>query len=201
MMPNKCIKPARFACLTRKSLRDLLAAYARALGVMKSVGSIDELSAFDSSEAFPKFEASRLENLQRAMARLKRQFRVQLILEDPSGFQDGSLFTHAREELQTAGNRDHRGGYYFSKFGLLFSGGRMSEMSSGSMGTWSEMTRILSDDYGLLFVPDELLSQPYNGMFVAYRCSTWGESFFSAFYHRRPTMPPTRRAKTQAREG
>lgn len=85
-----------------------------ASGDMNTVPTIEWLASYDSVEAFPKLEWSA------TYSRLQRDSGVVFKLEDPSGYQDGSMFTGAWEP--TAGSRSAKhslSGYEFSKFGSL----------------------------------------------------------------------------------
>lgn len=153
---------------------------------MNTVLTIDQLASYDSPTAFPVLEwIGEFSRIQRAIARLTKYSGVEFKLEDPSGYQDGAMFTRAWEQPVAPHSAAHSLGYYsFSKFGSLFVGGGVSDSSAASVAIWNEMTRIISSDYGFTFVRESLLSVPYNGIFTQYQCRTWGERFFSAFYTR-----------------
>ena len=149
---------------------------------MKVVESLQELAEHDSAEAYP--DGPQEPAIVSAIARIAEISGLPLDPEGPSDFQDGALFMCAQEYGTRRGRlrSDVLGGYYFSKFGRLFTGGRLSDKSAASEHLWLQMREALSREFGFTYVSDTLLRQPYNGSFKEYRCGTWSERYFCPWY-------------------
>jgi hypothetical protein len=128
-----------------------------------------------------EIESGEFARLQKLFASFNRRYDFPLALESPEGFQDGSLFTCARELAGTPGEAA-RGGFYFSRFGRLFTGGLESPASSIPLETWTKIKEALSSDHQYLYVPAALLKSPYDGEHRCYSRMTWNERLFSPFY-------------------
>jgi hypothetical protein len=129
--------------------------------------------------------------LKRATATFQRRFRVSLSLEDPSGHQDGPRFTSA---LELSPPNAILGGFYFSRYGRLFTDAPMSSRSSISAALWGDLRQSLVRDYGFSYVPESALNQPYTGAHSRFSGMSWNERFFCAFYPNR--VGQTRRGAT-----
>jgi hypothetical protein len=126
-------------------------------------------------------ERDEFARLQKLFASFNRRYGFPLTLESPEGFQDGSLFTCVQELVGTPAEAA-KGGFYFSRFGRLFTGGRESPASSIPLETWTKIKEALSSDHQYLYVPAALLKAPYDGEHRCYSRMTWNERLFSPFY-------------------
>lgn len=152
---------------------------------MRWISSLDDLSSFDSAEAYPyerwadgAYEA-RIEKIQRVASRLRRTEPLPWVVLGPSENQDGSLFMEIWE-------RDPRAALpapaclAFSSYGTLFC--LFSGASALDDARWAELIAMVSTDYDAIYVPRDLLESEYTGTLSPYRCRTWTERFFSPFY-------------------
>jgi hypothetical protein len=152
---------------------------------MRRISSLDELSAFDSTEAYPHehwakgvYEAS-MQKILRVASRLRRTEPLPWTVLGPSENQDGSLFMEIWE-------RDPRASHpapawlAFSSYGELFC--VMPGNSALDEARWEELIAMVSTDYDAIYVPWALLESEYTGTLSPYWCRTWGERFFSTFY-------------------
>ena len=151
---------------------------------MEQISTISELSKADSGEAFPLESCSDpgrsfLENrIQRLARRLSHETRSEWKMSDPSLFQDGALFTQVVSGPQKAPST-----FLFSKFGSLFTTGRIGEPPfQYSTEELYKLIAVISTDYDFTFAPPNLLNEDYEGIFNQYRMGTWFQRFFVDIY-------------------
>jgi hypothetical protein len=152
---------------------------------MHWISSLDDLSSFDSAEAYPHerwakgvYEA-RIEKIQRVASRLRRTELLPWVVHGPSENQDGSLFMEIWERDPHA-SRPAPSRLAFSSYGALFC--LLPGASALDDARWGELIAMVSTDYDAIYVPRELLESEYTGTLSPYRCMTWTERFFSPFY-------------------
>jgi hypothetical protein len=149
------------------------------------VSSLEELSSFDSREAYPHerwpkgvYEA-RIEKIQRVASRFRRTEPLPWVVHGPSENQDGSLFMEIWERDPWASD-SAPARLAFSSYGALFC--LLPGDSVLDDARWAELTAMVSTDYDAIYVPRELLETDYTGTLSPYRCLTWTERFFCPFY-------------------
>ncbi|MDR7068756.1 hypothetical protein J2X02_001573 [Pseudoxanthomonas japonensis] len=152
---------------------------------MRWISSVEELSSFDSAEAYPHeqwakgvYEA-RMQKILRVASRLRRMEPLPWTVVGPSVHQDGSLFMAICEDDRRAPNVASAC-LAFSSYGELFC--LMPGDSALDDARWAELIAMVSTDYDATYVPWSLLELEYTGSLSPYRCRTWGTRFFCPFY-------------------
>jgi hypothetical protein len=98
--------------------------------------------------------------------------QLETVIEDPSMFQDGSLFT----QIILKRNRSDQAGTV-----LLSSFGHLATMNEVCEPAASKVTSALRA-HGYAYVPIESLDLVYSGKYEAFRGNTWLSRYFSSFY-------------------
>lgn len=158
--------------------------YIQQLDVMEQTSRLFELRKADSAEASPLESCSDpgkslLEDrIKRVARRLIKVTRDDWQMSDPSGFQDGALFTQVASGHQRAPTA-----FLFSKFGDLFTTGRFGDPPfQYSSEELVKLIAVISSDYDFKFAPPDILNRDYDGIFTKYRMGTWFQRFFVDVY-------------------
>lgn len=101
-----------------------------------------------------------------------RVTQLQTTTEDPSGFQDGSLFTR----IILRGTSSEPVGQI-----LLSSFGRLATMGGVRDAVAKKMINLLRENE-YMYVPIEQLEAEYNGRFDVFKGTSWLNRYFSSFY-------------------
>lgn len=134
------------------------------------------LRAADSNEMYEPNGFDRLKELARVKElanQIEKQLKLRAVVDSPSGFQDGSLFTKI---MLFAQDGSLPGQILISAFGGLVTtwgvkdGGMVNEIAVASM----------ANHY--LFIPSDDLDRPYDGVNKNLEGISWMERFFSEFY-------------------
>lgn len=115
-------------------------------------------------------ELKRAESL---AACIQSEFNLRAVVDGPSGFQDGPLFT----KIMLFGNGGDLPGQV-----LISAFGRLTSVCDAGDPTVVSSVRKLAKENGYVFVEWDDLGTPYEGINKSLSGLTWKERYFSEFY-------------------